>query len=89
MSSRGNFNKNVQVPIGILLKMKWILHETDRDSLSEKIRPDFDEVLEFIRDKERKIVNRMHYDEYMQAKGDEKEKALETYLTYKNVKRNF
>ena len=89
MSSRGNFDKNVQIPIGILLKMKWLLHDMGRDNLSERLHPDFDEVSNFIQDKERKIVNRMHYDEYRQAKGDEKDKALETYLTYKNVKRNY
>jgi len=89
MSNRGNFDKNVQIPIGIMFKMKWILHEIERDNLSERLRPEYDAVLDFITDKERKIVNRMQYDEYMQAKGDEKEKALKTYLTYKNVKRNF
>jgi len=89
MSGRGDFNKNVQIPIGILLKMKWILHEIERESLSERLRPDFDAVLDFIQDKERKIINRMHYDEYMQSKGGEKDEALKTYLTYKNVKRKY
>jgi len=89
MSSRGNFDKNVQIPIGMMFKMKWILHEMNRDSLPEKVRADYDAVLDFIADKERKIVNRMHYDEYMQAKGTEKDKALETYLANKNQKRRF
>ena len=87
--SRGDFDKNVQIPIGILMKMKWVLNETTRDSLPERVRPEYDTVLEFIRDKERRIVNRMHYEDYTQAQGEEKEKALETYLTNKNVKRNF
>ena len=85
MSKRGNFNTNVQIPIGILLKMKWIINELDRADLDARNRPHFDEVKAFIEDKERKIINRMHYEEYVQTKGEEKEAALETYLAYKNA----
>jgi len=89
MGKRGNFETNVQIPIGILLKMKWIIHDIERNNLDERNRTPYDEVKAFILDKERKIVNRMHYEEYMQARGEEKDEALEIYLTHKKVKRSW
>ena len=82
-SNRGNFDKSVQVPIGILFRVKWLLSEINRESLPEREKQHFDEIKAFLTEKERKIINRMHYDEYLQAAREEKDRALETYLAYK------